>query len=351
MAVQLTILPVNVEPKPDELFSSWLFRLADGNFSKAHTFCRFHLPGYNIWNRDIDKLAPDSLLRRLSHLTEVDFDRLYQTTLRSFEGKLFTKCNAHGNQKWVLALGIFHRTRKSTGLQFCPKCLIDDGEEPYFRKSWRLAVNVSCPRCHILLHDACPHCESPITFFRNEIGYKHSSLKYPLYICYKCKGDLREAFRYPPKIGIVSFQKRLASYIESKDAGGRNSVEYFNTLYQLLKFLRSRTKFFKRFQASVFSYEGLTQQGNIEFRDFEKSTVLYRERLLKCAVWILDNWPARFVELCKESKLSTNYLIKDFKDMPAWFKEIAESNLRQPDAPMLSLIRKQAKTSSWKKVK
>lgn len=348
MSIQLTILPVNVEPKPDELFSSWLFRLADGNFTKAHTFCRFHLPGFNIWTRDIDKLATDDLLNRLSFLTQIDFERLYQTTLRSYEGRLFAKCNPNGNQRWILSLGIFHRTRKATGLQFCPKCLIDDGDVPYFRKSWRLALNVACTRCNILLHDACPYCASPITFFRNEIGYKHSSLSSPLYLCFKCRGDLRHAMRYPAKIGVVSFQKKLSSYIASQQWKDFSSVDYFNVLYQVLKFLRSKSGHYKGFKETIFNYEGFNvEKATFDFQ-LEKETILNREQLIRSGVWLLDHWPNRFIDLCKEAKIPTNNVIKDFADMPQWFSELASANLHQPSAVELSLMRKNIRATARK---
>jgi hypothetical protein len=100
MAYQLTILPRIAKPKEGELFSSWLFRLATINLTKAHTFCRFHLPGQNIWNRDIDRLVPDIMIERLALLTEIPFQTLYQLTLRSYEKEVFEYCNNNTKQAY-----------------------------------------------------------------------------------------------------------------------------------------------------------------------------------------------------------------------------------------------------------
>jgi hypothetical protein len=332
VAVQLTILPVIVEPLPDELFSSWLFRLANVNLTKAHSFTRFHLPQYNVWNRDIDKLASDNLIKRLSLLTGISEDTIFNTTLRSYEGKLFTKCNANGNQKWILPLGIFHRTRKRFGLQFCPKCLIDDGKIPYYRKTWRLALSITCPKCNILLLDRCPYCDKPITFFRDELGFKLSVNSLGLQVCYSCKSDLRTSPRCPSRIGMLGFQQRMLAYIEQTACKGRTeSVSYFDVLYQVVKILRSQQKHYQSFRNIISNYEGRALI-NKQPREFELAEVIFREATLMTAVWILDCWPGRFVTLCKEARLSSHLLYKDLISPPDWFVREVRSALHFPTA-------------------
>lgn len=340
MAEQLTILPVITYPKKDELFSSWLYRLASYNFTKAHTFCRFHLPGYHIWNRDIDKLASDDLIMRLSLLTQIPREEIYQTTLRSYEGFLFEHCNPFGNQKWILPLKIFHRIRHGNGLQFCPKCLINDGDTPYFRKSWRLGLSVACPRCNILLHAMCPFCEKPINFFRNEIGIKHIFTADPMFICSSCKMDLRSSPRYPTRIGTTSFQKRIFKYLEDghcKDL--QYSISYFEVLYQVIKTLRSHRAVLQPFQKMIRDYTGINSV-NRSAREFENESTITRELLLTTAIWILDDWPSRFVNLCLEVKLSSNYLLTDLKIPPYWYSSVVNQELHRLSASERSGINK-----------
>ena len=96
------------------------------------TFGRFASP----WARDIDRSAPDSFLETLSLRTGASLTELKSGMLPSYEGIVFERHNANGNTPWVLPLGIYHRTRKAYGMQYCPECLFWD-ETPYFRRRWR----------------------------------------------------------------------------------------------------------------------------------------------------------------------------------------------------------------------
>src|SRR5207237_99582 len=149
---QLEILPAIVQPQDDELLSSWIFRLAEINATKVHTFCKRYFPLQQVWNRDIDRLGPRAMLHTLSKITTIDYPRLLKSTFSDYEGFLFKELNSNGNSKWIMPLGIYHRTRKRFGLQFCPQCLIKDGNRPYFRKSWRLSLSIVCPVCRLKLY-------------------------------------------------------------------------------------------------------------------------------------------------------------------------------------------------------
>ncbi|QMW03314.1 TniQ family protein [Spirosoma foliorum] len=83
------ILPATTHPRPDEILSSWLTRLAHRHAMKCHSFCKALFPGQSIWNRDIDKLAPEAILVELSHRTLTSIDTIRQTTLSSYEGRLY----------------------------------------------------------------------------------------------------------------------------------------------------------------------------------------------------------------------------------------------------------------------
>lgn len=342
MAFQLTILPIMTYPKEDELFSSWLFRLATNNVSKAHTFTRFHLPGYSIWNRDIDRLAPDTMIERLSLLTEIPFEAIYKLTLRSYEKKLFEVANVTTKQKWLLALGIYHRTWKNNGLQFCPGCLSKD-EEPYFRRSWRLATSVVCEKCQLLLHDCCPYCNSPASFFRTDIGFKIDIAPKEMAVCPECDFDLRNSSRYSPMIGTVGFQHKLNHILKVNSWHSHQSFEYFDVLYQILKVIRSKTKCYTNFKGILLDSESLRISDLPVGKDIETMSTIEREHLIRIGSWILEGWPTRFIALCKEAKLSTYAILKDAKHLPSWFTGVAQRNLHQPSATDLNVLRSRKK--------
>lgn len=156
--------PVHPHPYPDELLSSWLVRIAHANGEKVQSFCNHEFgTKHQIWNRDIDRLAPEWLLMALSERTATPIEKVRQTTLKRYEGILFDHSVSSGVEKWITPLKIYHRTRKSHGLQFCPECLKED-VEPYFRTQWRIAFHTFCPKHNVMLHDRCPYCGEPVIF-------------------------------------------------------------------------------------------------------------------------------------------------------------------------------------------
>jgi hypothetical protein len=54
------LLPIHPQLQPDELLSSWIVALARANWFKVHSFC-IRLGGNQntIWNRDVDRMAPE----------------------------------------------------------------------------------------------------------------------------------------------------------------------------------------------------------------------------------------------------------------------------------------------------
>lgn len=325
MSYQLTILPVSFPPRDREIFSSWLFRLAVANFSKPHTFCRFHFPGYQIWNRDIDKSAPAGLITRLSQLTELPEQVIRNSTLPSYEGSLFEHCNPNGNQKWVLPLGIYHRTINRNAFQFCPHCLKKDGPLPYFRKEWRLALSVACPECGILLHDQCPFCQKPICFYRHNIGWKESLSSASIKYCVHCMSDLTKSPRYPCLIGTIAYQRKLDRYLKEGFTPRTGYAHlYFDVLYQMTKLLtqqRQRMSEFKSEHLSQFHTDRIKSRKAV----FEFLDVISREGVLTAAIRLLENWPERFIDTCKRNALFSSDLLRDF-DSPYWYYSVIRTH-------------------------
>jgi hypothetical protein len=118
--------PAHLQPKPDELLSSWIVRLAIAHGQKLHTFCSITWPRKSIWNRDIDKSADVEIVRVLSRKTATHIKRAWATTLASYEGVLYEKHTRFGPAAWIMPVGIYHRKRMQFGLQYCPICLAED---------------------------------------------------------------------------------------------------------------------------------------------------------------------------------------------------------------------------------
>ncbi len=283
------------------------------------------------------------MIQRLSLLTEIPYETIYELTLRSYEKTIFEQSNTTNKQKWVLPLGIYHRTWTNNGLQFCPVCLSKD-EEPYFRKSWRLGLSVACTKCNTLLHDCCPNCNSPVTFFRSDVGFKYTVSANTIATCWQCGFDIRNSFRYPTVIGTIGYQTKINTIIKTKHWQDRcPSNEYFDALYQILKFLRSTSPWYRHFVELIMSYENLRIRSLPTKHEFEKFNTIEREISLRIACWILEEWPHRFINLCKESKLTTSIVLKDTQSLPPWFITVANDHLHLPSASEKSIMRMQAK--------
>lgn len=82
--------PAHPRPLPGEALSSWLIRCAHANGMKAQTFAvRNFGHERQIWNRDIDRLAPDWLLQIMSERTGTPLVQVQKMTALLFEGRFF----------------------------------------------------------------------------------------------------------------------------------------------------------------------------------------------------------------------------------------------------------------------
>lgn len=106
-----TRLPMHPQPHPNELFSHWFYRLAHANNLKAQTFADQAFGRYSsFWARDQDKLASPEIIGRISDLTGQLPEDIHALTLAAYEGKIYSSHNAYGQTRWILPLGIYHRT-------------------------------------------------------------------------------------------------------------------------------------------------------------------------------------------------------------------------------------------------
>jgi hypothetical protein len=332
LARSLSILPAIVQPRKDELLSSFLYRLAEVNVAKTHTFCKRYFPDQAVWNRDIDKLAPHDMLQTLSEITNQPYENIYKTTLRYYEGLLFDHLNSHGNSKWILPIGIYHRTRRRFGLQFCPQCFIKDSKHPYFRKAWRLSLSVLCCDCGIRLYDQCPFCKNIIAFHRNEVGNKNYNISTPICWCSYCKTDLRKSPQIIPSCSEIVMQKKLTKWMHQGFTDKTDySHLYFDVLYQINKLLQS--KFWRTFEFQKAVHRKLKSEWsqNVQRSDFDTLTVDQRSVLLYKSFWVLENWPSRFIGICENAGASSTVLLKDLNEAPFWYHKVVMDNFFFPN--------------------
>ena len=327
------VLPAFIRPKADELFSSWLVRLAYAHHVKVHTFTRICFPGVQFWNRDIDKSVPNSVLTELAKLTNSTFPQIFNSTLKSYDGILFENHNDFKcNSNWIVPLGLYHRTWRNAGLMFCPGCL-RGFDEPYYKKEWRLSLSVACIECNSILLDRCPNCKSPVSFFRAELGQKSKSPNNDIDRCFSCHFPLYKSKITHADDGIICIQQMINDCI---NYGWSENViypiQYFSVLHHLLKIIvgkRSISLQLKRYLSKELKIKTIVTEGGYSNR-FDVLSVNERIYGLKLATWLLDDWPARFIYVFKKQvPTHSTELLRDFIDPPFWFWEVVYKNFFQ----------------------
>jgi len=319
--------PIRYKPLPDELLSSWLVRLAHGHGLKVQTFCNLIFGDrHQVWNRDIDRLGPDWLVKELSARTGTSLQIAYGTTLRAYEGLLYPQFKLSGVLQWILTLQMYHRKHEGFGLQFCPLCL-REGPAPYFRKSWRVAFNTVCPAHQCMMQDRCPVCETGVAFHRQDMGKHDCPIPDTLAICHKCGFDLGQSGSTP----IVSFDTQVDSWLNracqqlGPACGCENviDIDTLGVMRQLGKLLVSPYSTIK-LHAHICSKLGVQKiplsTGRLAF---ELRPLLERHHLMQLLGWLMLDLEPRLRTAWRAKAVQYNHLCKDYNNAPAWFQATA----------------------------
>lgn len=322
-----SILPACSLIQKDELFSSWLVRLAHDHYLKSHIFCKLVFPNIAVWNRDIDRNANDEIINIIASRVLNSKIEILNSLLVSYEGVLFERHNKLGLTRWILPLGICHRKRTRNGLLFCPNCLANDENYPYFRKKWRLSFSVVCPDCNYQLIDCCPQCFSPIVFFRTGLGNKDNNIIRPITNCYNCDFDLRNSKKTKASDELVNMQLYLYDVLNSKDGYFLYPFQYFNVLYQLTKIINGEKIFSKNIRDDLFSLTSMQYNSDSKGIPFDFLNLQQRIPILYYSYWLLKEWPQRFVLFSKQHHLWSATLFKELNNPPYWFRDVVISNL------------------------
>lgn len=142
------------------------------------------------------------MLGDLVRLTGVPIHLLEATLLSNYVGVVVEGIDAAAWRPWILPLGIYHRTRRRAGTQWCPECLSSDGD-PYYRTRWRLAFVTACLHHHCILHDRCEGCQAPAAPHRVSTP-----------VCHLCGTDRRLGSRRAADARVLALQSRFEAMIE-----------------------------------------------------------------------------------------------------------------------------------------
>ncbi len=325
--VTSSLWPIHYKPLPGELLSCWLVRLAHGHGLKVQTFCNLIFGNrLQVWNRDIDRLAPAWLLDELSNRTGTSPAVTFNTTLRAYEGLLYRKFRLSGALHWILVLKMYHRKREGYGLQFCPACLAEDAI-PYFRKCWRVAFNTVCTQHRIMLLDRCSECGVAIAFHRLDMTRPQSFSLELLSYCHSCGFDLRDAPREAP----ISYDRQASALLlkisrEVDAESALNNYEWnlgrYAVMRQLCGIMVARYKHvhLREFVLDQVGFRDVPlKEGHISF---EMRSIKERHHILQLAAWLLVDFEVRITAAWRARAVRYNILSKDFPERPIWYVRV-----------------------------
>jgi hypothetical protein len=282
--------------------------VALGNSPKLQTFCHLIWPGRQLWNRDLDALADTAFVSQLAELTGCDFERAWQTSLRSLSGTVFEEVQVTGPTRWILPLGIYHRTRRRAGQQWCPACLQEDAH-PYYRRSWRLAFSTTCSIHESLLADRCHACAQPATPHRTEDPR-----------CHECGTDRRDHPSRSADPAALDLERRMRSLAENTsmhciDLDCPHPLAFFSLIRQVLAIVTANPRAARLRSAICASHGGDPQAPVFASKPLtlESLPVGERHRMMAIAARLLSNWPDNFVALCTEAKMWPSWAMRGQK--------------------------------------
>ena len=314
--------------KPGESISSWLHRCAFANGLSNHSYCRRLFGERAIWNRDVDHVVDDAMLLTAAAATLETPERLRQGTLDGMAGIVFAAEDLRGGHfPWVLSLGVYHRTRRRHGQQFCVACLSAD---PWLRLHWRLAWSVCCVDHRCLLQDACPSCDAPFVFHRMSLAVA-GRLE-----CHACGANvLRASSVRSANSQFLRFQQRMQRGLASGTVvleGTQRvaALDYFDGLRILAKGVFNNKRLVGLEQALP-----PVQKRDAPSRPTKKSIEHWRvgERAFAMDVLrrTLHAWPAEFEASCRRAGIYRARFEARFPGhrTPAWINQGFESVRRR----------------------
>lgn len=306
------IWPLYVPPLPDELFSSWLCRLANNHRVSPEVLINESLgQKLPIKINNIDIEANPNIIDLITKNTPIKAEEITKLFLTYYNSNILEKNIPEEIFNSLHFLKINDPKNKKNGITFCPKCL--SKETPYFRKKWILSTSIICCECNSYLIDYCPSCYNHFSYWNTN---KNSTvIKSSITTC-KCGYDISK-FSFPlcPSQLEIDYQK----YIDSTIINGFNnhsqySFTYLTTLLftasmikKMIKAPRYRKKLNKIYPNLIIDIEVPTN----------KWTLSDRQHLLPIAFYLLQNFPNNIKDIFPKKYT----LKKEFGQLPYWFEK------------------------------
>lgn len=283
--------------------------------------------GVCVLTRDIDGQSNPIVWKGLAIANGISEEKAFATTVASMKGAIFEKHVPNGKTKWLLRLGIFHRSRRLFGQQFCPHCLSSDAV-PYYRLQWRFAFSTVCTIHKNMLLDRCQACGHSVEFHRTDPD------KQTIVQCFNCQRRLDRQSTERASTSLLQLQEYLDSARKNRHTlfssqADYTSVDLFAIYSQLLRIVStgSRSQRLRDVLASLYGFDPAPVKFRTEAREYESLNLRSRAHLATMCAPLLLEWPDRFIDACRRAEFWATWASKDAHRMPSEYTRIVEKHL------------------------
>lgn len=322
-------------PEPDELLSSWLFRLAWRNAEKIHTFrTRFWHKTGAPWSRNINLPIDTQFFQNIANLAQTNCEQLYPHTLLSLEGILFDKVKKSGKVDGILASRhyAYGNNRAHHSLQYCPEC-IQEQTIVHFKRTSMITYLVGCPRHRSVYRDTCYQCGHPVRIHLSDSGQKYLPRINPVSFCHYCGSPWTHAPRQElpeltDEFWVLQEKSKEAlhtNWLQLSDGNQLYALSFFNGLRHIIRYIMNDT-YTASLREIIAKELGLLPLGfaqNGYQGRMDSLSIGDRITMMRYVSWLLAEWPLRFNWALRKSGISYSYLCTYRDDLPYWLaKEI-----------------------------
>lgn len=336
MVLTGSVWPVHLPPQPDELLTSWIFRLARANAQTPHTFLRLTTGSGEYIKNDLDVYCRPDILDALAFKAGKKRAQLNSLTFIDDIDKLYLINKKSKHIKWVIPISVRKQKAVRRGIQYCPKCLCKM-KAPYFKKIWRLAFVTCCPEHSIMLHGGCPACNSPIHLRKcSEITLTHGTNE-PAF-CLTCGYDLRESKIKKAPQDLLQFTNFNSSFL-AKGFGeiGNTPISYshlyfegFRVLLSTIMYRRCGEELSQLVAKEIALQPFARNYPQTLHPEVELFNVKDRANGIRILAWLFKDWPHRFIQTVKQTSLQASLLQSTRDRKPYWLSSVVQNHLLTP---------------------
>jgi hypothetical protein len=280
----LHIWPAFLPIKGDELFTSWLIRMAHNHGMEYKAFYSTVLPEFLFNKQNPDIKQSDNILKQLSKFTCRPITQIKKSLLNE------------ALKDWIITYSYFNLLSRTRGIMCCPGCLLEDKNAPYFRKNWLLAYVFYCEIHQCFLFDKCPKCKAKIMLNKVRLSKKIEESKTQIARCYHCN------FLFSNIRPKTPHQNNKIAEVQIAVKKAVISPKQRQKMLTMISVLQCRKKEYITFSNKISKHIGL--KFSEKSRRINTLNIKERYPYLAAAVWLIQNKPKELPGLIKRLKIN-----------------------------------------------